>query len=104
MNIEDFFREYKREFKNDLKNKDTLFKFNEYNFEKYDIGVISNINNDNKHEVFLYVEANNDVISGLLLKVFDSSFDSTEYFQELSDLAKEGNLSKIALKINSFEK
>lgn len=104
MNIEEFFREYKREFKSDLKNKDTLFKFNEYNFEKYDIGVISNINNDNKHEVFLYVEANNDVISGLLLKVFDSSFDSTEYFQELSDLAKEGNLSKIALKINSFEK
>ena len=53
--------------------------------------------------MFLYVEANNDVISELLLKEFESSFDSTEYFEELSNLAQEGNLDKIALKINSFE-
>ena len=54
--------------------------------------------------MFLYVEANNDVISELLLKEFESSFDSTEYFQELSSLAKEGNLDKISLKINGLEK
>ena len=66
--------------------------------------MISNINDNNKYEVFLYVEANNDVISELLLKEFESSFDSTEYFQELSSLAKEGNLDKISLKINGLEK
>ena len=82
---------------------DKLFKNSEFSFDGYDIGVISNINNNNKYEVFLYVEANNDVISELLLKEFESSFDSTEYFEELSNLAQEGNLDKIALKINSFE-
>ena len=77
---------------------------NHFYFDGYDIGVISNINDNNKYEVFLYVEANNDVISELLLKEFESSFDSTEYFQELSSLAKEGNLDKISLKINGLEK
>lgn len=104
MNIEEFFRKYKREIKSNKNNKDTLFKFNEFNFDEYDIGVISNINDNNKYEVFLYVETNNDVISELLLKEYDSSFESTEYFQELSSLAKEGNLDKVSLKINSFEK
>ena len=104
MDIETFFKNYKRDNKNSTKNKDKLFKNSEFSFEGYDIGVISNINNNNKYEVFLYVEANNDVISELLLKEFDSSFDSTEYFQELSSLAKEGNLDKISLKINGLEK
>ena len=104
MDIEMFFKNYKKENKNSTKNKDKLFKNSEFNFNGYDIGVISNINNNNKYEVFLYVEANNDVISELLLKEFDSSFDSTEYFQELSSLAKEGNLDKISLKINGLEK
>ena len=103
MDIETFFKNYKRNNKNSTKNKDKLFKNSEFSFDGYDIGVISNINNNNKYEVFLYVEANNDVISELLLKEFDSSFDSTEYFEELSNLAQEGNLDKIALKINSFE-
>ena len=104
MDIETFFKNYKRDNKNSTKNKDKLFKNSEFSFDGYDIGVISNINNNNKYEVFLYVEANNDVISELLLKEFDSSFDSTEYFQELSSLAKEGNLDKISLKINGLEK
>ena len=103
MDIETFFKNYKRDNKNSTKNKDKLFKNSEFSFDGYDIGVISNINNNNKYEVFLYVEANNDVISELLLKEFESSFDSTEYFEELSNLAQEGNLDKIALKINSFE-
>ena len=104
MDIETFFKNYKRDNKNSTKNKDKLFKNSEFNFDGYDIVVISNINDNNKYEVFLYVEANNDVISELLLKEFDSSFDSTEYFQELSSLAKEGNLDKISLKINGLEK
>ena len=104
MDIEMFFKNYKKENKNSTKNKDKLFKNSEFNFDGYDIGVISNINDNNKYEVFLYVEANNDVISELLLKEFESSFDSTEYFQELSSLAKEGNLDKISLKINGLEK
>ena len=104
MDIKTFFKNYKRDNKDSTKNKDKLFKNSEFNFDGYDIGVISNINNNNKYEVFIYVEANNDVISELLLKEFDSSFDSTEYFQELSYLVKEGDLRKIALKINSFEK
>ncbi len=103
MDIETFFKNYKRDNKNSTKNNDKLFKNSEFSFDGYDIGVISNINNNNKYEVFLYVEANNDVISELLLKEFESSFDSTEYFEELSNLAQEGNLDKIALKINSFE-
>ena len=104
MDIKTFFKNYKRDNKGSTKNKDKLFKNSEFNFDGYDIGVISNINNNNKYEVFIYVEANNDVISELLLKEFDSSFDSTEYFQELSYLVKEGDLRKIALKINGFEK
>ena len=104
MDIETFFKNYKRDNKNSTKNKDKLFKNSEFSFDGYDIGVISNINNNNKYEVFLYVEANNDVISELLLKEFDSSFDSTEYFEELSNLAQEGNLDKISLKINGLEK
>lgn len=103
MDIETFFKKYKREKEKKRNNTENQFKNNEFNFERYDIGVISNINNNNKYEVFLYVEANNDVISELLLKEFDNSFDSTEYFEELSNLAQEGNLDKIALKINSSE-
>ena len=68
MDIEMFFKNYKKENKNSTKNKDKLFKNSEFSFDGYDIGVISNINNNNKYEVFLYVEANNDVISELLLK------------------------------------
>lgn len=68
MDIEMFFKNYKKENKNSTKNKDKLFKNSEFNFDGYDIGVISNINDNNKYEVFLYVEANNDVISELLLK------------------------------------
>ncbi len=99
MNIETFIKKYKKE--NDRKKNDKadLFKFNEYNFDGYDIGAISNLNDENKYEVFLYVEANHDVVSSLLLKEFVSPIDSTEYFEELSSLAKEGNLDKIALKI-----
>lgn len=103
MDIKTFFIKYKREKENKINNTENQFKNNEFNFGRYDIGVISNINNNNKYEVFLYVEANNDVISELLLKEFNNSFDSTEYFEELSNLAQEGNLDKIALKINSFE-
>ena len=103
MEIETFFKKYKRVNEFSTNNTDELFKNNEFKFDRYDVGVVSNINNNNKYEVFLYVEANNDIISGLLLKEFDSSFDSTEYFEELSNLAQEGNLDKIDLKINSIE-
>ena len=103
MEIETFFKKYKRVNEFSTNNTDELFKNNEFKFDRYDVGVLSNINNNNKYEVFLYVEANNDIISGLLLKEFDSSFDSTEYFEELSNLAQEGNLDKIDLKIKSIE-
>lgn len=75
------------------------FKYNEYSFDNYDVGVIANQNRDDKYIVYLYVEANNDVISQLLLKEFSNPIDSTNYFNELSLLAKEGNLEKISLKI-----
>ena len=68
MEIETFFKKYKREKEKKTNNTENQFKNNEFNFRGYDIGVVSNINNNNKYEVFLYVEANNDVISELLLK------------------------------------
>ena len=94
MNIDLFFNKYK-----DLKKENVtvcdneeLFKYNEYSFDNYDVGVIANQNRDDKYIVYLYVEANNDVISQLLLKEFSNPIDSTNYFNELSLLAKEGNL------------
>jgi len=67
MDIKTFFIKYKREKENKINNTENQFKNNEFNFGRYDIGVISNINNNNKYEVFLYVEANNDVIILLIL-------------------------------------
>lgn len=99
MNIETFIKKYKKENDRKKSNKADLFKFNEYNFDGYDIGAISNLNDENKYEVFLYVEAKREIASSLLFKEFDSAIDSTAYFEELSALAKEGNLDKIALKI-----
>lgn len=102
MNIETFFKKYKKE--NNRKKSDNAeqFKFKEYKFDGYDVGAISNLNDDNKFEVFLYVEANHEVVSSLLLKEFESSINSVAYFEELSALAEEGNLDKISLKIDSF--
>jgi len=102
MNIENFLKKYKTENNRKKNNRADLFKFNEYNFDGYDVGTISNLNDDNKYEVFLYVEANHEVASSLLLKEFDSLIDSTAYFEELSSLAKEGNLDKISHKIDTF--
>lgn len=102
MNIDLFFNKYK-----DLKKENVTicdneehFKYNEYSFDNYDIGVIANLNREDKYIVYLYVEANNDVISHLLFKEFTNPIDSTNYFNELSLLAKEGNLEKISLKIS----
>lgn len=101
MNIDLFFNKYK-----DLKKENVAvcdneehFKCNEYSFDNYDVGVIVNLNQEDKYIVYLYVEANNDVISQLLLKEFTNPIDATNYFNELSSLAEEGNLDKIANKI-----
>lgn len=104
MNIEAFFKTFKSEKRKDRSIDEDLFKFNEFKFDGYDIGVVSNLNKHNKYEVFLYVEANNDIISNLLYSEKDSSFDATSYFEELSALASTGNLEKIALRINSSNK
>ena len=102
MNIEFFFNNFKNLKKENITecNNEEHFKYAEYSFENYDIGVIGNLNRDNKYIVYLYVEANNDVISHLLLREFTNPIDSTNYFNELSMLAKEGNLEKISLKIS----
>ena len=47
MDIETFFKNYKRDNKNSTKNNDKLFKNSEFSFDGYDIGVISNIHNNN---------------------------------------------------------
>ena len=101
MNIDLFFNKYKNLKKENVTvcNNEDHFKSNEYSFDNYDVGVIANLNRDDKYIVYLYVEANNDVISHLLFKEFTNPIDSTNYFNELSLIAKEGNLEKIANKI-----
>lgn len=101
MNVETFLKKYQKSNNVEKNIREDMFKFNEFKFDKYDIGVISNLNKNNKYEVYLYVEANNSVASNLLYIEKESSFDANNYFEELSALASEGNLEKIALKINS---
>lgn len=69
-----------------------------------DIGIATNMNQYNKYEVYLYVEANNDIIFRLLYSEKDSHFDATNYYEELSSLASTGSLEMIASKINSYHK
>ena len=102
MNIDLFFKKFKKLKKENVTvcDNEEQFKCNEYSFDNYDVGVIVNLNQeDDKYIVYLYVEANNDVISHLLFKEFTNPIDSTNYFNELSLIAKEGNLEKIANKI-----
>ena len=101
MNIDLFFNKFKKLKKENVTvcDNEEHFKCNEYSFDNYDVGVIVNLNQEDKYIVYLYVEANNDVISHLLFKEFTNPIDSTNYFNELSLIAKEGNLEKIANKI-----
>ena len=100
MNIDLFFNKFKKLKKENITvcDNEEHFKCNEYSFDNYDGGVIVNLNQEDKYIVYLYVEANNDVISHLLLKEFTNPIDATNYFNELSSLAEEGNLDKIANK------
>ena len=100
MNIDLFFNKFKKLKKENVTvcDNEEHFKCNEYSFDNYDVGVIVNLNQEDKYIVYLYVEANNDVISHLLLKEFTNTIDATNYFNELSSLAEEGNLDKIANK------
>lgn len=104
MNVETFLKKYQKSNNVEKNIREDMFKFNEFKFDKYDIGVISNLNKNNKYEVYLYVEANNSVASNLLYIEKESSFDANNYFEKLSALASEGNLEKIALKINSSKR
>lgn len=104
MKVETFLKKYQKSNNVEKNIREDMFKFNEFKFDKYDIGVISNLNKNNKYEVYLYVEANNSVASNLLYIEKESSFDANNYFEELSALASEGNLEKIALKINSSKR
>ena len=104
MNVDTFLKIYQKNNSIEKNTREDMFKFNEFKFDGYDIGVISNLNKKNKYEVYLYVEANNRVASNLLYIEKESPFDATNYFEELSALASEGSLEKIALKINSSKK
>lgn len=104
MNVETFLKTYQKNNNVEKNIREDMFKFNEFKFDEYDIGVISNLNKKNKYEIYLYVEANNSVASNLLYIEKENPFDATNYFEELSALASEGNLEKIALKINSLKR
>ena len=103
MDIETFFEKYYkgRDEKLALCENEENFKAKEYSFENYDIGVVSNLKRADKYIVYLYVEAKNDVISHILFKEFKNPLDSTNYFNELSTLAEEGDLDKIAVKMSN---